>query len=438
MELQQLLNTYRKSSHFSLWLITLYLLIAAGCSEPGGIGLEVQPEGEVFDLRFSDTTTIVAFTVREDSLLSSLGVRSPLGSYIDDEFGYVGASIYTQFSLLSNDVNFGSGFTPNALVMTIGYAGKYGGDPLTAQTIKVYLVGETFYSTSVYYSNKKFKLGYPQMEDIEGDFDLDPDKLIASVSVTPGDNDTAIVINFDDVLFSSEDSLFADNSAFQSFIRGFYITTDTTDLGGIFYLDFLSTYTKLTLYYNDSLSFDFIINSSSATVNHFYHSYTGTVVESQLNDSTTGDSLVYVQALSGVKAKIKFPYLSEWVKSQKIAVNKAELVITVLDGGILTKYPSPDALFLLGAGANVTIADQLEGASYFGGTYDIASKQYKFNIARHVHQVLYQGLPNDGMFLMVPNNFLTSGSVSSANRAVIGGGGNSSIRMKLNLTYTVL
>jgi len=437
MKYQHLFYICRKSSNIPVWVIGALLLTAIGCLEPGGIGLEVQPEGEEFKVEFSDTTSIVAFSVREDSLLSSLAIRSPLGSYSDPVFGYVGASIYTQFSLLSNDVNFGSGFTPNSLVMTIGYAGKYGDAALQAQTINVYQVGESFFSTSIYYSNKKFKLGYPQMEDDEGDFDLDPAKVIASVTVTPQDNDSVVVINFDDILFSSDDSILADNSAFQSFIRGFYITTDTTDLGGIFYLDFLSPYTKLTLNYNDSLSFDFIINSTSATVNHFAHSYAGTVVESQLNDSTLGDSLVYIQALAGVKSKVKFPFLSEWVKNQKIAINKAELVINVLNED-LTTYPAPEAMFLLGAGANVTLTDQLEGASYFGGTYDLVARQYKFNIARHIHEVLYEGLPNDGLLLIIPNNLLTTGSVVSANRAIIGGGTNNSIGMKLNLTYTVL
>jgi len=92
----------------------------------------------------------------------------------------------------------------------------------------------------------------------------------------------------------------------------------------------------------------------------------------------------------------------------------------------------------LGAGANVTLTDQLEGASYFGGTYDLVARQYKFNIARHIHEVLYEGLPNDGLLLIIPNNLLTTGSVVSANRAIIGGGANNSIGMKLNLTYTVL
>ncbi|PCH91081.1 MAG: hypothetical protein COB85_09580, partial [Bacteroidetes bacterium] len=310
-------------------------------------------------------------------------------------------------------------------------------DPLTAQTVKVYLVAETFFSSSLYYSNKKFKLGNPQIEDDEGDYDLDPSKEIASVSLKPESGDT-IKIKFNDVLFGPEDSLLVNNNAFQSLIRGFYITTDTTNPGGIFYLDFLSPATKLTLYYNDSLSFDFKINSASATINHFEHSYSGTEVESQLNDSTVGDSLVYVQAMAGVKTKINFPFLSEWAKNENIAINKAELVITVLDGGTLLTHPSPEALFLLGAGANPLTNDLLEGVSYFGGTYDLASKQYKFNIARHIHEILYQGLPNDGLFLIVPNNFLVTGSVVSANRAVIGGGSNSSIRMKLNLTYTVL
>ena len=76
--------------------------------------------------------------------------------------------------------------------------------------------------------------------------------------------------------------------------------------------------------------------------------------------------------------------------------------------------------------------------SHFGGTYDAANKTYSFNIARYVHELLYEGRSNDGLYLIVPNNLLTSGSVVSANRVVLGGPGHSTLGMKLNIIYTEL
>ncbi|HIN39411.1 MAG TPA: DUF4270 family protein, partial [Flavobacteriales bacterium] len=224
--------------------------------------------------------------------------------------------------------------------------------------------------------------------------------------------------------------------------KGLYITTDTSMPGGILYLDLVSPYTKLTLYYhdvdNDSMSFDFLIDAESARSNRFTHDYTGTEVGLQLQDPALGDSYVYVQPMAGVKVEIQIPHLLDWVKNQNVAINKAELVLDVYDDGSLITYPNPENLFILGAGVNTIITDQYEGASFFGGTYDATYKRYSFNIARYVHEILYNGRENDGLYLIIPNNLLFTGSVVSANRVVIGGPKNSEQKMSLNLIYTIL
>jgi len=405
---------------FGLLAISMF----TGCEKPGVIGLDVQPESDKFNVSFSDTTTLIAYTVRADSIRTDEPILSLLGTYDDPVFGYTAASFYTQFSMTTNNVGFGSLFDPDSLVLTIGYAGSYGPAP-SAQIVNVYRLTEDIYEDSAYYSNSNF--------------DYHPIEL-ASVSIAPVDQDSVVRIKLDssNSVFSANDSFFVDNAAFQDFFKGFYISTDTSMSGGILYLDMLSSYTKLTLYYNDSMSFDFLIDAESARSNKFVHDYTGTEVESQLQDSALGGSLVYVQPMAGVKVEIQMPHLLDWVKNQQIAINKAELVFDVYDDVSLTSYPNPENLFILGAGANTIITDQYEGASYFGGTYDATSMQYSFNIARYIHEILYDGREDDGLYLIIPNNLLSSGSVVSANRVIIGGPKNIDLKMKLNLTYTIL
>ena len=183
------------------------------------------------------------------------------------------------------------------------------------------------------------------------------------------------------------------------------------------------------------MSFDFKIDVESAWVNRFHHNYGGTEIEAQFNDKSRGDSLVYIQPNGGVKVKIEMPYISNW---NSVAVNKAELVFSVYDDGSLGAYVVPDNLFILGAGANTVITDQNEGATHFGGTYDATNKTYSFNIARYLHEILHEGRANDGIYLIIPNNLLTSGSVVSANRVVLGGPGHPTLGMKLNMIYTEL
>ncbi|HIA06708.1 MAG TPA: DUF4270 domain-containing protein [Flavobacteriales bacterium] len=416
-----------KAQHVGLFSV-LALLLGLGCTKPAAIGLEVQPTSDVINGKFSDTTTLVAYTVPADSLRSDEAILSPLGSYIDPVFGYSTASFYVKFSMSTTNVTFGTGngFTPDSLVMTIAYTGYYG-DPPVAQTIMVYRLDSvtTIDGTATYYTNSDFQT---DLIDLGG------------ATINPASDDVVISFKLNDPIFIADtaDLIFTDNTAFQSFLHGFYVVTDMFDPGGIHYLDINSSSTLLTLYYNDSMSFDFEIDGESAWTNRFHHNYDGTEIGAQLDDPSLGDSLVYVQASAGVMVKIEMPHITNWVKEQKIAVNKAELVLKVHDDGTLDTYTVPDNLFILGAGENTVVTDQFEGATHFGGTYDAANKTYSFNIARYVHELLYEGRSNDGLYLIVPNNLLTSGSVVSANRVVLGGPGHSTLGMKLNIIYTEL
>ncbi|HIA37215.1 MAG TPA: DUF4270 family protein, partial [Flavobacteriales bacterium] len=219
------------------------VFVFAGCEKPGVIGLDVHPEADQFNVLFSDTSTLVAKTILEDSIRTDEPILNLLGAYTDPVFGYTAASFYTQFSMTTNNVGFGSSFVPDSLVLTIGYVGSYGPSP-SAQTVNVYRLTEDIYEDSAYYSNR--------------DFAYDPLEL-ASVSIAPVDEDSVVRIKLDgsNSVFSSNDSFFVDNAAFQSFFKGFYISTDTSMpccpggtgatccSGGILYLDMLSSYTKL-------------------------------------------------------------------------------------------------------------------------------------------------------------------------------------------------
>ena len=413
--------------------ILIFVFLLSACDDPGIIGLDVQPPGDNFNISFSDTSTLITFTVREDSIQSDERGLNLLGSYEDPFLGKTYASIYTQFVLPANNVNFGSEFTPDSLVMTLAFSGYYG-TLSSPQTLQVFQLSEDIYVDSSYYSSRNFA--------------YNSTNLTPNVTISPQNGDSVVVVKLNDVLFTSSDFSFADNDAFLSFLKGFYITTETITLGSsILYFDLESPLTKLTLYYSnipkgdccpENFSFDFEINDNSARINHFDHDYSGTPILS--SDFILGDALVYVQAMAGVKTKILFPYLKNWVASQKIAVNKAELVLSI-EGGTDGTYETPEKLFLLGIdslGETYGITDLFEGESYFGGTYNSMNKEYRFNIARHVQEILNGSKTNDGLYLIILNTLESSGSAVSANRVVLKGGGNPTAKMKLNLTYTKL
>ena len=400
---------------FSLGLI----ISGLGCNKSGEIGLSVLPDSDIIGGSYSDTTTLVAYTVLADSLRTDWAILNPLGSYIDPVFGQSTASFYLKFSMTSNNINFGNGFTPDSLVMTLAYNGYYGEAPVP-QTIMVFQLSPGFVldGGSPYYSTSNLT--------------VDPVDLGGAI-INPSDDDISISFKLNDPIFTSADSLFATNDAFQSFIGGFYVLFNPMQPGGMLYMDVNSPTTKLTLYYDSTASFVFEIDGESGWFNRFQHTYAGTAIEAQLADPSSGDSLVYVQPMGGTMVKIEMPYITDW---DSIVVNKAELVLSVYDDGTLDTYEVPDNLFILGAGDDPVITDQNQGATHFGGTYNAADKTYSFDIARYVHELIHEGRSNDGIYLIVPNNLLTSGSVVSANRVILGGVGHSSLGMKLNLVYT--
>ena len=87
---------------------------------------------------------------------------------------------------------------------------------------------------------------------------------------------------------------------------------------------------------------------------------------------------------------ITMPYLTGFFKNQKVAINKAELILPVDP----TSFSGNDSVYSVHSKLIVTIADSakgplfmpdyFEGATYFGGEYDATNKVYKFNIARYV------------------------------------------------------
>ena len=140
----------RKVATLSALFLCL-LLIQFSCKEKG----ELQPSFVEGDLRavFTDTVTVNALTVLEDSLNTTFSTRHLLGVYNDPVFGMSRASIYTQFILSTASLEFPSNNTLDSVVLYMEYDGDYGNanDPLEIQVYEVdedFVEGETYYNFS--------------------------------------------------------------------------------------------------------------------------------------------------------------------------------------------------------------------------------------------------------------------------------------------------
>ena len=181
------------------------------------------------------------------------------------------------------------------------------------------------------------------------------------------------------------------------------------------------------------MKYDFAINTSGVKYSRFAHNYSGTDIEAHLNNSPTKDTTVsYVSAMAGVKTKVEIPYIRDLAKNGTVLINKAELIITVengTEGNFDTPLGSISLVGINASGNDIFLPDFFEGLDHYGGTYDATTKTYKFNIARHINDLVYH-TGNYGMYIVA------NGGTTTANRTVFGSEHNSTAKIKLNITYS--
>jgi hypothetical protein len=442
------------SKHIRYFLLLSLIALVVSCKKktPEDIGLPILPGGDLLNAQFSDTLTLIAHTVRDDSLNTTAVSPLLLGICNDPVFGISTSSIFTQICIPSGKSNPAFGTNPqlDSAVLSLVYLGgqKYGN--LYPEKFKVYEVTDQMSTSAKYYSdtsliyNTEIGSAYilPNTKD-SVKLGNDP-KMPSQLRITLDKNFCQ--------KFLDDSTHYSSNTIFQSYFKGLYITTASgtpIGTGAILYMDATNINSRVTLYYhnsnavnNDSLSYYFAITKGGcARFSHFEHDYlSATEIKSQLNSSmSVPEDKVFVQAMAGLRTKISMPYIMDLLKNGKIAINKAELILPVdplsIAGPDSTYFPCPKLVAtiadsLLGP---LIMSDYFEGATYFGGEYDAVNKVYKFNIARHIQQILNGKKANQGLYI------ITNGRPTTANRVQLLGGNKAlPSHMSLRITYTPL
>jgi len=448
-----------KSNYFIPKVLSSILVILgfstfffSSCNDDSGIiGIDIIPPGDQIMVHFDNTSDISSRTVYVDSIrsdesnFSSSRNYSLLGSYIDPVFGKTRADFITQVRLSSNLVDFGEDFYIDSLILFLDLQTLYG-DPRQygSQEISVYQLTDTISKDEIYYSNLNIDDYY------------DDSQLLGHLNIKPslGDSIIAIKINpapFVDLL--SDTSNLVDNETFLKIFKGLYITTNQVDfVGSVMSFALLSDYSRLRLYYHNypgefplvpataSSKFDFLINENCARVNLFYHDYEGAANPIQnINDTIAEDSLVYVQAMGGLKVKVDLNDINKWQDSIGVVINSANLIVPVLDNS--TDIFSPLQLLTLSYindnGDNVIFPDLFHNGAffqdYFKGTYNSVLHAYEFNIALYIQGLIDGSLPMHGFYI---HPYSTESTVL-ANRTILKGA-KATNGMRIHITYMKL
>lgn len=424
----------------------LFGTLLSACNDEGSLGLDLLPNVDGIGVFQLDTFSVVTYTVDEDSVESQFPSRKVFGMINDPVFGKAEAVTYFQTVLLTENVDLGQNITIDSLVLSLTIE-NYMGDTTQPITITVYELDEAMHPDSTYFTSRRlnFKptplatysyLPRPKTRtSVNEPALLGGDTLYQPLLRIPLSNDLA-----QRIVAASGTADLANNTNFTNFFKGFYIKGEVNagQTGVMLNITPRVAPNGMYLYYkNDTIRqrFDMVARNDIAYYNSFRFDYTATPLATAIGNTDPLLEENYVQAGTGVKLRIDFPYLRKLVETFGVAINKAEIEFTLVPGQATDALPAPSSMFLIPAdslNANVPIGMLDINERYYGG--ELRDGKYRFGISRYVQRLINSDEPDYGLRLIPVN------TVSTVNRAVIASSNHSNplYRPRLVLTFTKL
>ena len=438
--------------NFSLLITFITILFLSSCKKQDGdslLGLDIQPENDLLGITVTDSASLFMHTTKVEPVRSYSEQYKFLGSTQDPIFGKNESAIYTNFSIQNNltNVSFGSNPVLDSTEMVIRFVGQFVGDTNSLLNYHVQLLNSKLSKDSLYRSNSTITKA---LSDLNSGGKI---KVVGNAFylVLPLDNAYAQSI-------LQNTSNLTNNTAFQNVNKGFYISATNpssgSGSGSIRRFDLYDDLSGVKLYYHDG-------NSSSAkpktvlftfrgpdalNFNALTHDYTlsTTNLKDQIitNDTTKGKTNIYLNSFGGTRVRVYLPFIKQFADSQHVSINRAELIIKVDESNLNTYYSAPENLTLLAcgsAGQELATLDQQESSDFekYNGKYDATKKQYVFNIARHVQQLLLNKQTNYGFYLVnaTPSPATAIRRDNRWNRVMLGGTNNTTYKPYFKITY---
>ena len=451
LEIHNLMKTNHSTARLFMALMMGMMLLASCKKSPETIGNGLISDNNYIDVYHTDTVEIVCHSYW-DSVATSHATNALIGAMKDPVFGTTEAGFYTQFRPSVAGQSFGANPVLDSLVLQLGMSGYYG-DTTTLQTLHVYELADTLSVEKTYYSHSTVST---QNADLAAGFQFRPHpktKINVIGTDTVGQPIIRVPLSeaLGNYLMSLDTTAFSSPDRFKEHFKGLYVACDPVSTGGaISYINLTNnTFTLLQLYYHDAstpdkpMRYNFYVTTSDAYFNHFDHDYTQGSPEfvSQVidNETSLGQSTIYLQGMGGLRAWLHFPRLSHWTDSLEqshLVVNEAKLVLPA--SAFLTDsiYSAPTSFVLLGFNADSTtylLPDYYEGSAYFGGLFDATQQTLSFRISEYLQNMILEKRENIGLCLGI------NGASYTARRLVINGPEcQQGEKMRLEVTYSIV
>ncbi len=400
-----------------------------------------------------DTTTVVAFSAKQDSIAAWRNGTALsyyfIGEMNDPEIGVTKNSFISQYSIPINQFSFGGHIIDSAVyrLAIIPSSDYFYGNKNTVQKFTLYELTEDLRADSTYFSSRQF--AYNTAKPL-GSWEGTTAQLGDSVKVNNGTFPAHIRVRITDAEFlnklqnAESNGAFINNTSFQTNFKGLVLVPENIFMssgeGALIYTEPKSGLSGLAIYYDSSRVTTFQIKPENVRANRYEHTNKAGVDLLPVMNGTH-QNITYCQPAGGIKTRITFPTLFDYVKDHQIAITGAQLIVTLKSGSNTAPYTQPANLRLLSAdslGNNNFLLDQLLGnADYYGGAYDASTGEYRFNIIRHLQNAineykLHNRNVNYGLNLIVPADNPLTGT-----RAILDND-RATKKIRLKLTYTVV
>lgn len=369
------------------WLPLLLATLALGaCTDKETeIGLGLTDPATLYNGKTDTITAVSAFSVRDDSLITSNYSYGIIGDYTDPVFGRSTSTLFSQIGLASgmSSINF---------------------DEVTIDSVVLNLVSDGLFPDTTGSYNLHFvvrQLAAPINADSDyysiDSIPVDMTATFFDQTVTVGTHDTVVRLS----LAPAINSVLAQTGASDEFLeatKGLAVSIVGDADQGMFSINFATTATCLTAHYHygtDTIpyTYDFLFGGGVAHFTHFTHDYSGTIFDG--NDSLDGSQQLYLQPLAGFNALINFDSaIRAFHESHKLAViHHAELLLPVAPTAPAELPGQLVALASDESGVLSLLPDYTDAYTYrgFDGTYDNNRNLYRIRITQYLQRLLRQG-----------------------------------------------
>ncbi|MGO1242853.1 MAG: DUF4270 family protein [Sphingobacterium sp.] len=447
----------RNITFFAVPLLILFL--ASACDKDMSVVLDNSTTGDV-NVALLDSFSVSTATVQMGDLPSSGSGTLLIGKATQDTLGTVKSSAYFRLGLISfaQDIPEAAVFDSINIRLPASKPVYTYGDTTKAQTIRVYKLTEDielktlsggiqndalpfFVTGPSLFSDQKFAHEPAEI----GAATFQPYMNLLDTLKIPINKNVGQEI-FD--LLKAGDQKVVSNENFYDYFKGLALIPDENNTAVLRFSDTVNVELSYSYIATDgtrktgakTLS---IVDKSFASNNVEYDrsqtDFKGLTPENSIATSATG-GLTYIQAGTGVVAKLSFPSLKEFLRDENISINKAELVVETAPRSLNQIFPNSVSASLLVAdftGVPVSyLTDPYIGSiqqvPHIPGTQTGSNGKFIFNLIQYLKNVKSNSAYDESSLYLTTNMTELSNSFNTTFLATVNG----KPQIKLNILYT--